>query len=296
MLLVANPASRQGMRRRAPALRAFRKAGVGCDLLLTAGPGDAASAVRERAADYEAVFTLGGDGTAMEVIGALAGTGRPVGVLPAGTGNLLARTLGVPLGVSRAVPALLNGDRAWIDLGRLADGRRFAFAAGVGIDARMIEDTPARLKRHLGVLAYALSAGRALLRRDLFHARVTVDGRTYDGPAAAVMVANFGAILGDLIRLGPDIRQDDGLLDCCVFAPRTVGDVARVMWRLARKDFRPDPCLTYLPGRHIRVETHPPLRVQADGELVGRTPFEVHVDARAAQLLVPRTAPPAYSA
>ena len=257
--------------------------------MLTERPGQGALLAVERHAGYDAVFTLGGDGTAMEVVGALAGTGRPVGVLPGGTGNLIARTLGIPLGVRAAVPALLHGEEARIDLGRLANGRRFAFAAGVGIDARMIEETPAALKRRLGVFAYVLTAARAVVRRETFVARVVVDGVAHERPAAAVMVANFGAVLNELIWLGPGIRQDDGKLDVCVFSPGTFGDSLRIMWRLVRKDFGDDPCLLYRSGRQIRVETTPPRQAQADGELLGPTPFEVTVEPLAAHLLVPKS-------
>ena len=270
------------------AVEAFRARGVACDVLRTERPGHGGAAAIERAPEYDAVFTLGGDGTAMEVVGALAGTRKLVGILPGGTGNLIARTLGVPLGVRRAVNALLDGELREVDLGRLADGRRFAFAAGVGIDAAMIERTPVTLKRRLGVWAYVLTASHAVLRRERFAVQVTVDGETHAREASAVMVANFGAVLNALITLGPRIRHDDGVLDVCVFSPRTMRDALRVMWRLWRRDFRPDPCMLYLPGRAIRVACEPPRLAQADGELIGPTPFDVVVEARAAHLLAPR--------
>jgi YegS/Rv2252/BmrU family lipid kinase len=236
---------------------------------------------------YDAVFTLGGDGTAVEVLAALASSGRPVGILPGGTGNLLARTLGIPLRVRAAVPALLRGDRAEIDLG-VANGRLFAFSAGVGIDVRMIEGAPARLKRRLGVLAYALSAARAVIRRDEFAVRATVDGIVHQRTASAVMVANFGAVLNDLIRLGPGIESDDGLLDLCVFSPHSFRDAIRVMWKLLRKNFRTDPCMLYVPGRIFRIETDPPRTAQSDGEIIGSTPLDITVAPRAALMLIPR--------
>lgn len=289
-LLVVNPAARRARRVHAAAREAFARAGVECDEVVTTAPGDGAAACAERQGAYDAVFTLGGDGTAMEVVGALAGTGRAVGVLAGGTGNLIARTLGIPLDVRRAVPALVAGDVARIDLGLLDSGRRFAFAAGVGIDARMIEGTPAALKRRLGVLAYVLTAARAVLRRERFMVRVTVDGEVHEREAAAVMVANFGAVLNELIWLGPGIRQDDGLLDLCVFSPRTHRDAARIVWRLLRKRFDDqDACLLYRPGRRFRVETTPSCPAQADGELLGTTPFGVVVEPGAATLLVPRS-------
>jgi diacylglycerol kinase (ATP) len=102
------------------------------------------------------------------------------------------------------------------------------------------------------------------------------------------MVANFGAVLGRRITLGPGIRTDDGLLDVCVFSPQSLGDAFRIMWRLVRGDFAPDPGMLYVRGRDISVETTPPLPWQADGELMGTTPFHVVAEPRAARLLVPR--------
>jgi diacylglycerol kinase (ATP) len=292
-LLVINPASRRGSHFHQPALDAFTRAGVWCDAILTEHQGQGAHLAATLASGYDVVFTLGGDGTAMEVVGALAGgKGPPVGILPGGTGNLIARTLGIPLDVRRAVPVLLGGQEMRVDLGVLTgaptrEARRFAFAAGVGIDATMVAEASAMLKRHLGVPAYMLSWVTAALRRETFLARVTVDGETIEREASAVMLANFGAVLNDLIRLGPGILHDDGKLDLCVFSPGTARDAVRVAWKLLRKDFQSDPCMLYRAGRQFRVETVPPRPVQADGELLGDTPFDVMVEPLAARLLVP---------
>ncbi len=298
-LLVVNPAARRAGAREREAAAAFARAGVACDVRRTEAAGHGGALARELAlgggAPYDAVFTLGGDGTAMEVVGALAGSGVPVGVLPGGTGNLVARTLGVPLGTGRAVAALLGGGRARVDLGALrtaADGdapaRLFAFAAGVGVDARMIEGTTAAWKRRVGVLAYAVTAARAVVARERFTARVVVDGEETCADATAVMVANFGAVLGGLFHFGPDIREDDGRLDVCIFRPGSFAESASAFARLVRKDFRPHAALVYRSGCAITVETDPPRPVQADGELLGRTPFAVRAMPLAATLLVPR--------
>jgi diacylglycerol kinase (ATP) len=292
-LLIANPAARRAARLRDAAVAAFERLGVRCDVLLTERPGHASELAADRCRDYDAVFALGGDGTAMEIAGALVGTGIPLGVLAGGTGNLLARAVGIPLDVARAVPTLVAGNRRRIDLGRLPDGRFFAIAAGVGIDARMVRHTPDWMKRRLGVLAYAIIATRvalgAVIRRDFFRVRLTVDDAVYDRSAAAAMIANFGAILHDRITFGPGIQSDDGLLDACVYSPRSISDAVRIMWRLLRKDFRSDTAILYCSGRHIRLETDPRHEVQADGELVGETPLEVEVVPLAALFLVPRT-------
>lgn len=262
--------------------------------MFTERPGHAAELAVSHAGSYDAIFVVGGDGTVMEVAAALASHSSvtPVGVLAGGTGNLVARAFGIPLSVSRAVPALLAGVERRVDLGRLAGGKGFSVAAGVGIDAAMIAETPAWLKRRLGILAYVVVGAKAAIRavsgRHFFQARVTVDGVAYERPAAMVMIANVGAVLGERLMLGPDIRPDDGLLNACVFSPNSVLDALRIVRRMVTRDFSPDPCVLYVAGRHIRVETNPPRVWQADGDVMGTTPFDASIEPLAVRLLVPR--------
>lgn len=289
-LLIANPASRRGGQYVDVARRAIETGGVHCDVMLTERSGHAREISTAHGGEYDAIFTLGGDGTAMEVASALAGTDIPIGVLPGGTGNLLARALGTPRDVVRAVAALKAGASRRIDLG-VVQGHRFAVAAGVGIDASMVANTPRWMKRRLGVLAYAIMATKAALRavlfREFFTVRVEVDGEVIERRAAAVLFANFGAILENRIAFGPGIEVDDGVLDCCIFSPANLRDAMRIMWRVTRRDFRPDRALFYRKGTHFRLETTPVLRIQADGELLGETPADITVEPLAAHLLVP---------
>ena len=289
VLLIINPASRRGARLRDKALKAFANAGVACDAMPTEAPGHAAVLAKTHAHKYHAVFTLGGDGTVMEVLSVLAHQGPPLGVLGGGTGNVVARTLGIPLNPSRAVPMLLNGDEATVDLGRLGDGRRFAIGVGVGLDATMISEAPARLKRRLGFMAYIIGGYKAVLRNRKFQLKLTVDGVVFEQRASAILVANFGAVLNDLVSFGDGILYDDGLLNACVFSPVNLWDALRILWRMVRKDFRADPCLFYKSGREFRIETTPEMPAQADGELLlPGTPILVSVDPLAGSLLIPK--------
>ena len=288
VLLIVNPASRRGLRVRAKAVKAFADAAVECDLMQTQAPGHAATLAHAHAHDYDAVFTLGGDGTVMEVLGALAHKGPPLGILAGGTGNVVARTLRIPLNPARAVPILLAGDQAVMDLGRLSDGRRFAIGVGVGLDATMISEAPARLKKRFGFMAYVIGGYKAVIRNQKFNLRLTVDGVVYERRASAILVANLGAVLNDLVAFGEGIVQDDGVLNACVFSPESLRDSLRILWRMLRKDFSPDPCLFYQSGREFHIETSPPMPAQVDGELLPNTPLSVSVDALAGRLLIPK--------
>ena len=288
-LLITNPASRRGTRELARATEAFVSRGVDLDTVLTEHAGHAATIAGELEEHYDALFTLGGDGTAMEVLHAAGRREVPVGVLPGGTGNLLARALGTPLDIRRAVHALLDGEERKIDLGVLDDGRTFSFAAGVGIDVTMLERASPRLKRRFGVFAYVMAGARAALTVRPFQLDATVDGARHTFHATAALIANFGTVLGGLLQLGPSIEPDDGMLDLCVFAPRTMRDAMRLGSRMLRHDFRESSHMFFLRGREIRLETAPSRMAQADGELIGPTPLSCHVLPHAVRVLRPVT-------
>ncbi len=287
VLLVVNPASRAGARFERRALEAFAGCGVRCESQRTTHPGHAGEIAAQRGAEFDAVFTLGGDGTVMEVLAALAHSPVPTGILPGGTGNLVARALSIPMSVPRAVVALSTGATAQVDLGRLSDGRVFAFAAGVGVDATMVGRTSSRSKRWFGVASYVATAVRASLALDAFTVHATVDGESFRFRATAVQVANFGSVLHGLLRLGPDISENDGLLDLCVFSPANLSDALRIGWRIVRNDFGTDPAMHFVRGKHIQVDTDPPRPAQADGELLGQTRLDITVAPGAARLLLP---------
>jgi diacylglycerol kinase (ATP) len=185
------------------------------------------------------------------------------------------------------VPVLLSGVEAVIDLWRLDDGRYFAIGLGVGLDESMIAGASTALKKRAGLVAYVWSAMRALLRLERFRVRLTVDGVLYEREAASVLIANLGEVLGGLIRFGTGIVHDDGVLHACVYSPDTLWDAVRIFVRMASGTASDDRCSLCVSGRHFRLETDPPRRAQADGELLGMTPLEVTVRPLAARLLIP---------
>jgi diacylglycerol kinase (ATP) len=270
-------------------------AGHAAELATSAFAPDAALAISGAAAragqlpgGFDAVFTLGGDGTAMEVIGALSGRGIPVGVLPAGTANQLARYLGVPLDVARATRAHLAAEPSALDLGRLATGRRFVLTAGVGMDVAMIAGATTRAKRLFGVAAYAVSGLRALFANARHHIRATVDGVVVERECAVAMIVNIGAFFAGRLQAGPGIRPDDGQLDLCVFSARSSLEGADVLRRCYSGDFRPHRNMYFARGTSITLESDPLTVAEADGELLPAERLTAVVEAGAACLLRPR--------
>jgi YegS/Rv2252/BmrU family lipid kinase len=165
-------------------------------------------------AGVDLVLACGGDGTVTACAEGVTGTGVPLAIIPMGTGNLLARNIGLPMGLDEALAVALGGAQRPIDAGRV-NGAWFVVMAGLGLDARMLSGTSEPLKKRLGWLAYAISAVRHLGDRPM---RVTISadgGRRRRMRASAVIVGNVGWLRGGLPLL-PDARPDDGMLDAVV--------------------------------------------------------------------------------
>ncbi len=224
------------------------------------GGGQARAAVTAGAG---VVFVSGGDGTVGRVAAALAGTPAALAVLPSGTGNLLARNLGLPRGTVAAARLATRGARRRIDLGEV-DGRVFTVAAGIGFDAQVLAITSPRAKRWLGWPAYVLAA-MGHLREPRFTVAVTLDGaETLARQVRSVLVVNVGRLPGGL-HLVPRARPDDGRLDVALIDPRGTRDWLRLVAALARRRPRA-PSVTLLRAGRVEVVAERPQPRQADGE------------------------------
>lgn len=297
VLCITNPAAARTRPRSVDAImRTLNGAGWVADLVATTGPGDARRLAAEGVAGgVEVVAVFGGDGTTMQAAAALVGTDVSLGVLPGGTGNLLAGNLRIPSSPARAAQALISARPKRFDLGRMqrVDGLHyFAVACGAGYDARVMAGTPTALKRRWGMGAYVATTLRLVSEiRSSAHV-ITIDGSVYDANAAMVLVANCGEVIPPWVRLGAGIRPDDGLLDVIVVRANGLSQSVRAVWDILRSapDVEGlDTYVGYARGREIRVETHPVQPVQLDGEPGGETPFTVAVVPAAISIMVPRS-------
>ncbi|HEY7859359.1 MAG TPA: diacylglycerol kinase family protein [Candidatus Nanopelagicales bacterium] len=232
------------------------------------GPGQARRAIEEGAT---VVIAWGGDGTLMGVASALVHGGASLGIVPGGTGNLLARNLGIPLDARSALEVALTGPDRGIDLldvylGR-GERRLSAVMSGMGWDADMM-GAPEALKRRVGWGAYVLQGARHLHERPM-RLRLSIDG----GPelqlyGRTVLVANVGRLVAGL-DLIPEAQPDDGLLDVLVIDPSTPRDWARTTAGILRgKGAETDPSRTQFRGREVIVSTNHPHSRQVDGDPV----------------------------
>ncbi|MEJ7629553.1 MAG: diacylglycerol kinase family protein [Nocardioidaceae bacterium] len=240
------------------------------------------------AAGADVVVAAGGDGTVRVVCAEMASTGVPVGVVPAGTGNLLARNLGIPLGRDQALEVVLRGQDRAIDLvmvkGDGLESTKFAVMAGMGLDAAIMDGAPDALKRRMGWSAYVV-AGMRHLRYPAVRVAISVDGaEPVHRRARTVLVGNVGSLTAG-IPLLPDARIDDGVLDVVVIAPiRVVGWVS-LLWRVLTRHPRIDERLDRYTGKSVVVTAASPTPRQLDGDTVGPG-TEIHAAVEPGVLLV----------
>ncbi len=232
----------------------------------TPGVGQARAAV-EAGADL--VLAWGGDGTVTSVAEGLLDSGIPLGVIPAGTGNLLARNLGIPLSIDDAGAVALTGTDRAVDVLEIGLGGRMAIStviAGVGLDAVLI-DAPEGLKSAIGPSAYFLNTVKAVQHKAM-RVGVAIDGeppRWFS--ARSVLVANVGGLIGGL-DVAPEAEASDGLLHVIVLPLHRPIDWARTAVRLASRRPVNDSSRFHLEGRSAWVVTTNPQPRQIDGEVV----------------------------
>jgi len=229
-----------------------------------------ASAAAVAGADL--VMVCGGDGTVREVCAELAGTGIPVGIIPAGTGNLLARNLSIPLYLRAAIDVALTGQDRAIDLVEVTgDGMadsHFLVMAGMGFDAAIMEGVNEDIKKRVGWIAYVLSALKALMFPAV-RLEISVDGAEFTRHRArTVVVGNVGTLQAGMPLL-PDARVDDGLLDVVLLHPQRFLSWLPLAWRILSKRSRTDDLVNRMRGSSVTVRADRDTPRQLDGDPIG---------------------------
>jgi diacylglycerol kinase (ATP) len=248
-------------------------------------------AARAAAEGAEVVFAWGGDGTVQRCADVLAGSSATLAILPAGTANLLAHNLGVPVDLAECVEIGLHGDRRAIDVG-VVNGERFVVMAGTGFDALMIRDADSGLKDRVGRLAYIWTGARHLdLPRT--KVRIHVDGeRWFKGPASCVLFGNVSSVLGGVTAFD-DARPDDGLLDVAVVTAEGKWEWARTLARTAFGHADKSPFVETVRAKKavdVRLERKLPYELDG-GDRPPTKRLEVRLEPGALSVAVPTRQP-----
>ena len=246
--------------------------------------------------NFEAVFASGGDGTIGQVATGLLGSETALGVLPAGTANVWARELGLPIfnwarwWALRDNTRLLAGSPVCkIDVG-FCNGQPFVLWAGIGLDAMTIHriEPRVRLEKFFAVPEYAAATIINATQWRGVNMRIWADGQQVQGNYVLAVVNNIRHYMGGLANLSPDAYIDDGLLDLWLFAGDSLADALRHAFDLWMGRHVDSDAAQRIPARQVKLEGDQPFAVQTDGEPVETTPqATIIVQPRALKVLIP---------
>ena len=239
-------------------------------------------------AEVDLVVAAGGDGTVRLVCHELARTGTAIGILPHGTGNLLARNVGLPLNIKDALDVVFGGQDRAIDLvsysSDVQGDTSFLVMAGLGMDAAIMDGAPDELKKKVGWLAYFIS-GIKSLTFPATKVQISVDGGEFKKfRARTVVIGNVGFLQAGLPLL-PDAQIDDGVLDVVVIAPKRFLGWLAIVIRVVSRQKRTNDRLDRMTGRKVVVRAEKPTPMQLDGDSIGDG-TELRVEVQPGVLLV----------
>jgi YegS/Rv2252/BmrU family lipid kinase len=298
--LIANPNAGRGGARRAAEIARFcetlKQHGVETEVALTEAPHDATRLAREAVAEgVREIVVSGGDGTINEALQGIVGTSARLGVFPAGTANVLARELAIPLDAERAADTISRGVARKVYAGLALDEttratRYFILMAGVGLDASVVERVRPRLKRRVGEAAFWFSGLSHLASWQPVPFRVEIEGETF--PATFAAIGNAARYGGDL-SITPRARLDAPEFEICVINSRSRLRYLQLLTQAMRaggvaEDRRG---VRYLRATRVRAEGSGVL-VQMDGELIGALPMTFEVVPRPIEIIAPPAAKP----
>ncbi len=281
--LIANPAAGRGRSRRliASIAELFRKRDAAFDLAFTEGPGDAARIARQAGSEFDAIVVIGGDGSINDILPGMLFSSRPLGIVPAGSGNDFIKALNIPTALEHAVDTILRGETRLVDVGKIND-RYFANGVGIGFDAAVNRASYAINHSKRGLLLYICAFARTVGRYDPVALRITLDGRTVDQDTFMLTVGN-GTTVGGGFRLTPHALVDDGLLDVTIVRPISL---PVLFWHLPKIFLGTIDRVKYAAlsrtGR-LQVESDVPVPVHVDGEIYSGegSRYEIEIVPRA---------------
>jgi len=209
------------------------------------------------------IFVWGGDGSVQRCIDAAVGSGVTIAILPAGTANLLANNLGIPIDLEEAVEVGLHGANHTIDLGKM-NGEHFAVMAGIGLDALMIRDASSAMKDRFGRAAYIWTAARHV-RSNPVRTEVRIDGhKWFDGAASCVLVANVGSVGGGVTAFD-HASPDDGKLDVAVMTADGIWQWLRTLTRASVGNPEKSPLVRMTQAHKIDIDSRSSRPYELDG-------------------------------
>lgn len=286
-MLVINAASRNGEAMFEEARDKLAAAGLDLiDAHVVHDPAVMEPVVKAAIARAPMVIVGGGDGTLSAVVDHFVGKDTVFAVLPVGTANSFARSLGLPLDLDGAIEVMVYGRRKRIDLGMI-NGDYFANVAALGMSPLIADTVPAGLKRYLGILGYMIWAIRVAFKFRPFRLRITLeDGTTESCWATEARIAN-GRFHGG-VELIEDASLNSGDMVIQAVTGKSLAGLAWSWFATLFKLRHRDQTVTEWRGRHMILDSKPHQKISIDGEISARTPVSVDCARGAIEVAAPR--------
>lgn len=284
-LFLVNPRARKGAEG-ADEIEAHLRS-LGLDLLVerSEDPSRFQELTRRHLGRIDRVIVGGGDGSLNAAVQPLIECGLPLGIIPLGTANNLARTLGIPFDPEAACAVIASGHRRRIDLGWV-NHQYFCTTASLGLSVRITEELSADAKRRWGPLAYALTAIRVIRRARPFHADIACDGSNRRTRTVQIVVGN-GRFYGAALAVAEDATIDDARLDLYSLEIDHWWELLKLAPSLKRGTHGKRPEVETLRATAFTIRTRTPMAVDMDGEVGTETPAQFRVVPKALDVFVP---------
>ncbi|MFO1151520.1 MAG: lipid kinase [Alsobacter sp.] len=284
-LLAVNPAARSGSAPLDHAIDRLRSGGVAIEHVFRDEPADLPAFIAAHARDCDAVIIGGGDGTLSSAAGAVIDAGLPMGVLPLGTANDFARTLGVPQDPVAAAAVIAGGVTRRVDVGEV-NGAPFLNVASIGLSAALARSLTRETKRRFGPLSYLIVSLKVVLRARSVSGVLRWSGGSASFRTLQLAIGN-GRYYGAGMTVAPDARIDDGLLDLYSLETNRLWRLAILAPALRTGAHHAAPEVRSERGTWFEVVTSKPRHINVDGEIRGMTPARFSVRPEALEVFVP---------
>ncbi len=284
-LILVNKLAREGESDIEPAVEVLKRRGVECEQARFDDPAKIAELIRRRGPDTDRIVVGGGDGTLNASLESVLESGLPLGILPMGTANDLARTLGIPFSVVKAAEIIAAGRIYRVDLG-LANNKHFFNVASIGLAAEVTHVLTGEMKKKWGALSYIVALFDAFRSHRPFSVQIVCDGKSHRHKSIQIAIGN-GRYYGGGMTIRKSASIDDQTLDLYSIEPRGFWELLRAGPSIITGNFENKPRIWLMQGRRIHVATRKSMGVDTDGELTTTTPTVFSVKKRVLPVFVP---------
>jgi len=284
-LMLVNPNARRGAAALDPVLDQLRAGGVDAVIERFSSPDEVSADIARRRHEADLVIVCGGDGTINAAARGVLETGLPMGIMPMGTANDLARTLGIPDDLIKAADVILAGHLSRVDLGEV-NGHPFFNVASLGLSVDLARGLTPEAKRRWGKLGYGLAALKVLLKAKPFRAEIISDGTGVSVKTLQIAVGN-GVHYGGGTVIHADATIEDGHLDLYSLELRNVWKFGLMLGAFRRGEHGVWDEVRTAKSTEFDIRTREPMPINTDGDIVTQTPAHFIIRPSAVSVFSP---------